>query len=1240
MNKRLLLTIASIVFLVLTSHKSTQTDAFRIYPYLQIYGDGKIQMTWFSNVKSSSSIKLVNDNGEKLLEREVISEAVPEIYYTSKEKRQEIPGLNQGSWLKDDGVFRYRLQVDLAAGEKLNYEVTLGTDRFSGTFRMPESKGNWEKIRFIALADSETDPKGRVTNRAWYPGIPLLRPFSIPNLWKEKFGTTTEQGYEIPNYFLTEEEGYKENLKIIGSRNPNFILMPGDLVQGGAYQPAWDEFFRHNAGTMGKGLSNYAILPSLGNWEAYGGINGGYGTNEKGEFNPVLGRKRFHSYFETPTEDPLQKHRQSYYRVDYGPITILTLDSSNGTPDQSPSDFDGQTKLKGKEYTVPGTDTQENFTEAAYNAAGGKDLSGFGPGSDQYIWLEENLKDAHENGQLIFVQYHHIAYSSGEHGVPLNHELSIGQVGTPLRILNPILEKYGVLAVFSGHDEIFERSFVDEDGDGNGIMYYDVGVSGDGMRGEKRDWSGNPFNTLNYNPYRKWTADQDSKEVWNTSVGNPILKDGGKHYGHLEVNVEKKLEGDQEFALIDFIPVYVFPVLDQNYNLQKVERRIYNDKVSLKLPLRITTATPIFKDSISLYLDDDGTAFPEVSQYLKSGYSPNYNYQFSRDPVYTCTDLGVQKMNIKVSESGKEKWTGTVKVNVMDNIPPKVQVKNFFGGVMDIVTSQAFELKPEYFIENISDNCGENLEIEITPKSLSCNDIGATYPTDVHIWVKDKSGNYTSAVSKITVDAEQSKRISINGPNQGVIGSTVNLTLGSEFDFTVEAWYKGDVKLTDVKSKVFTVSETGSYRARLHPINGCSVFSDRIEVTFIDEVGVPGIQNKIELGIDSNGKASLKPEEVFTEWPISSGFTFDLSRKDFNCENLGTNKVIVRLIDPMKIVTEKEIEVLVRDEENPVLTTRNIEAVIDLSIGALELKAEDFITSLSDNCGIKEVTLSRQSISCQDVGKELVIEVKAVDKSGNLSQQQAKLNVKLTNSNPVIISGSSVICAGKSQVLELKSEAVFEVVEWRRNGTVIGNSDSKKLEIGAAGSYHAIIRYLGGCLQETAPFEVKIAATPAGEIVVEGNVLKAPAGEYNYQWLLNGNKLEGSNQGALTVNQPGEYAVELTTAAGCTTRLVAVTVTVSGILNPGQLISEELKIYPNPVSDEVALEVFGDNEFEKDTWQIYDENGKAVGSQAILVRHTPSLLQLNISQLAPGTYVIISQSNNQKIFIGKILKVD
>ncbi|WP_339865085.1 hypothetical protein [uncultured Algoriphagus sp.] len=448
MKKQVLFLVGFLVSLVFTSLKPTAVNPYRVLPYLQVYDQGKIQLTWIGSTLSTSSITIKSQEGVILFSQDVVGQALPEVFYTEAEKNQSIPGLEKGSWLQSDQAFKYQAQVTLPPGVKVSYRVLLGGFPFESSFKTPKDKDKWEKIRFVALADSETEPKGRVTYREWLPGQPLFRPFTIPQLWKQKFGTSTIQGFEIPNYVLSEQKGYAENLKIINSRDIDFMVMPGDLVQGGGYQPGWDEFFRHNAGEFDQGFTEYPVIPSFGNWENFGALNGGYGDGEGGEFAPFVSRRRYQAYFKTPVSDPLQKHGQSYYRSDYGPVTILTVDSSNGTPDQLASDFDGTTKLKGKEFTTPGTDTQENYTEATYKARGGKDLSSFGPGSDQYIWLEENLKDASENCQLIFVQYHHIAFSSGEHGVPLNHELSIGQVGTPMRVLNPMLEKYGVVAFF------------------------------------------------------------------------------------------------------------------------------------------------------------------------------------------------------------------------------------------------------------------------------------------------------------------------------------------------------------------------------------------------------------------------------------------------------------------------------------------------------------------------------------------------------------------------------------------------------------------------------------------------------------------------------------------------------------------------------------------------------------------------------------------------------------------------
>src|SRR5690606_24020387 len=158
------------------------------------------------------------------------------------------------------------------------------------------------------------------------------------------------------------------------------------------------------------------------------------------------------------------------------------------------------------------------------------------------------------------------------------------------------------------------------------------------------------------------------------------------------------------------------------------------------------------------------------------------------------------------------------------------------------------------------------------------------------------------------------------------------------------------------------------------------------------------------------------------------------------------------------------------------------------------------------------------------------------------------------------------------------------------------------------------------------------------EIVVDGNILRAPEGNYTYQWFRNGDKLIGDTQRTLTVNQMGEFSVELTNEAGCVTSLDAVTMTISGIFNSGILVSEELKIYPNPAFSEVKMQALGDLEFPGNSMRIYNSTGGEVSSSVEIVHQSPREVTLAISRLAAGTYVVIVESADSRMFVGKLVK--
>ena len=75
------------------------------------------------------------------------------------------------------------------------------------------------------------------------------------------------------------------------------------------------------------------------------------------------------------------------------------------------------------------------------------------------------------------------------------------------------------------------------------------------------------------NPHQVWVAHHDAPERWQGAQ----LVDGGKHYGHLEVNVQ--LQADGTYA-VRMTPVYVFPMTSADGEVGRSERRVYNDVVN------------------------------------------------------------------------------------------------------------------------------------------------------------------------------------------------------------------------------------------------------------------------------------------------------------------------------------------------------------------------------------------------------------------------------------------------------------------------------------------------------------------------------------------------------------------------------------------------------------------------------------------------------------------------------------
>lgn len=508
--------LAFVVVLMLSlnrvSSKECRAGEFRVRPYVQNPAADAMTIRWFTQSSEPGTVTVTHE----------------QFRFNAQSRPVQCPELAHNPFAEEPGgphpaiPWRHSVRVSgLQPGTNYHYVVRQGTESAESDFRTAPNQDS--AVRLIVYSDSETEPESSSAPPVAWPA-----------------GTHSHRPDGVTAYLVNQTEGYQRNCQLIEERKPDLLLISGDLVESGGEQRDWDEFWKHNAGEYGRLAKSVPILPALGNHENFAGPGGGY-TAEGANFSTA----KYLTYFEVPDNKASSPaHRGRYYRIDYGPVTILTLDSSDGLPHQ----------------TV--VDTNHNLT--------GSHAPDFNPGSEQYRWLEAELADARAKSRFLFVQFHHTMFGSGPHSIPFGQKDFSGQSGIAMRALLPVLMKHGVDLVFSGHDEMLERSELvypelssDHSIRMSRMQFYDVGIGGDGLRGPSVGFD---------NPFRRFLAHEDAREHWD----HQRLVSGGKHYGHLEINVTP---ADAGRWTVTVEPVYIFPVTEENGQISRWERRVYEDTV-------------------------------------------------------------------------------------------------------------------------------------------------------------------------------------------------------------------------------------------------------------------------------------------------------------------------------------------------------------------------------------------------------------------------------------------------------------------------------------------------------------------------------------------------------------------------------------------------------------------------------------------------------------------------------------
>jgi hypothetical protein len=359
------------------------------------------------------------------------------------------------------------------------------------------------------------------------------------------------------------------------------------------------------------------------------------------------------------------------------------------------------------------------------------------------------------------------------------------------------------------------------------------------------------------------------------------------------------------------------------------------------------------------------------------------------------------------------------------------------------------------------------------------------------------------------------------------------------FSYTDEMpFYSRDEQSTNMGAKFFIRDINGDGTAEIihHPFTGTNL------IVFVKDIVPPTIKLKSNatFKLDENLKLGIEFKD------IDNG-TFDdvkidkiiISKTNFDCSNLGKNKIDIEVIDHAGNKSKSIYEFIIESK----FYLDNVSIYLPSS-GNKNITYTELLSTTRENCELKDITLSKSTFTCADLGVKKIT-FTAKDASGNSSSEEVTINV-IDSIKPIIKSkvaysvsldaqregaikwedideGSSDNCSIKERVFSKSKFTCADIGVNEITYTVTdvgGNSTSTLIKVTV----------------NPAP-EVTISAAGPTTITQTGNVvLSGSTGTgFTYQWYKDDVAIASATASSHTARLAGSYKLKLTTLNGCET---------------------------------------------------------------------------------------------------------
>ncbi|MGB3947751.1 MAG: YCF48-related protein [Bacteroidia bacterium] len=322
---------------------------------------------------------------------------------------------------------------------------------------------------------------------------------------------------------------------------------------------------------------------------------------------------------------------------------------------------------------------------------------------------------------------------------------------------------------------------------------------------------------------------------------------------------------------------------------------------------------------------------------------------------------------------------------------------------------------------------------------------------------------------------------------------------------------------------------------------------------------------------------------------------------------------------------------------NPVITS--------VTNNALDCDASDFVLNATASEGIIDwytTSTGGNSIAQGNSYTTPVLDSTTtfyVDATQFACTTPTRTPVVVTIPKPVITSVSNATICGPPASVTVGATASEGTVNWYTDeigGSSIlsGSSGYETPILNTSTTYYVDATSMGCTTPNRVPVQVSYYDLSSISIIINGTTngtaLIASLAGVSYQWLDCNNgyaPIAGATSQSYTTTVDGSYAVMVSTG-GCSDTSACMTINTTGITDSGLI--EAVRVYPNPFTDELIIEMVAEIEAVK----MYSIDGKCVG----VYSNSNTPIKIETSNFSRGIYFIEFRALSGNIFRKKIVK--